>query len=104
MNGAIAMGANPAANRRTVRDEMTLEQLFTTFLELYAKEHKKTWKDDVATFDFHLGRWRLRKSSSIQKVDVIALHSRNIGRILGTVLRKSCGSNFSSAMFNRARE
>src|SRR5438034_1373280 len=38
MNGAIALGANPAAKRRTVRDEMSLGELFETFLELYAKK------------------------------------------------------------------
>jgi len=54
MNGAIAMGVNPAAKRRTVRDEMTLGELFETFLDSYAKEHKKSWRDDVGVFNLHL--------------------------------------------------
>jgi len=101
MNGAIAMGANPAAKRRTVRDEMTLGELFQTFLDSYAKEHKKSWKDDEGVFNLHLNGWRLRKISSIRKVDVIALHS-HIGRTRGQysanrVVELLC------AMFNRAR-
>jgi integrase len=101
MNGAIALGANPAATRRTVRDEMTLGELFETFLNSYAKQHKKSWKDDVGLFNFYLGGWRLRKISSIRKLDVVALHSR-IGRT-----RSQYSANrvveLLCAMFNRAR-
>ncbi len=101
MNGAIALGSNPAAKRRTVRDEMTLGELFETFLELYAKKHKKSWADDVGVFNLHLSGWRLRKISSIRKIDVVTLHSR-IGRTRGQysanrVVELLC------AMFNRAR-
>ena len=32
MNADIAMGENPAAHRRAVRDEMTLAELFATYL------------------------------------------------------------------------
>ena len=35
MNVAIAEGVNPAADRRAVRDEMTLEELFETYSPLY---------------------------------------------------------------------
>jgi hypothetical protein len=101
MNGAIALGSNPAAKRRTVRDEMTLGELFQTFLDLYAQKHKKSWKDDVGVFNLHLSAWRLRKISTIRKIDVVTLHSR-IGRTRGQysanrVVELLC------AMFNRAR-
>jgi len=32
LNGAIARGENPAAKKRIVRDEMTLGELFETYL------------------------------------------------------------------------
>src|SRR5438105_7340756 len=79
MNAAIAMGKNPAADRRAVRDEMTLAELFATYLEHHAKPHKRTWRDDEAMFKFYLTAWHLRKISSIRKVDVVTLHGR-IGR------------------------
>jgi len=75
MNAAIAQGGNPAAQRRAVRDEMTLAELFDTFLTLYAKENKKTWRDDEWMFNKYLHGWRLRKISGITKLDVIKLHA-----------------------------
>jgi integrase len=101
MNGAIALGANPAAKRRTVRDEMTLGELFETFLDSYAKQHKKSWKDDVGIFNLHLNGWRLRKISSIRKLDVVTLHSR-IGRTRGQYCANRVVELLCS-MFNRAR-
>lgn len=102
MNGAIALGANPAAKRRTVRDEMTLGELFETFLDLHAKKHKKSWGDDVGVFNLHLGGWRLRKISGIRKLDVVTLHA-HIGRTRGQyaanrVIELLC------TMFNKARD
>jgi len=79
LNSVIAQGGNPAAKRRAVRAEMTLGELFDTFLTLYAKERKRTWRADQAMFDLYLHGWRLRKLSSIRKADVIALHA-HIGR------------------------
>ena len=37
LNGAIARGENPAAKKRIVRDEMTLGELFETYLERSAR-------------------------------------------------------------------
>jgi integrase len=102
LNGAIARGENPAKTRREVRDEMTLGELFELYLERYAREHKRTWKDDVGTFNLHLSAWRLRRISEIRKLDVVTLHGR-IGRTRGKysanrVVELLC------TMFNRARE
>jgi hypothetical protein len=81
-NSDIALGKNPAADRRAVRDEMTLEQLFETFLEHHAKLHKKTWQDDIGTFNLHLGAWKLKRISEVRKMDVQQLHAR-IGKASG---------------------
>jgi integrase len=101
MNAAIARGENPAAKRREVRDEMTLGELFDTFLTLYAKENKKTWRDDEAMFNLYLHGWRLRKISSISRLDVIKLHV-HLGRTRGKYAANRV-IELLSAMFNRAR-
>lgn len=100
LNADIARGKNPGAERRSVRDEMTLQELFDTWLLLYAKQNKKTWSDDVGTFNLHLKGWKLRKISSITKVDVIRLH-QHIGRTSGQYAANRVVENLS-AMFNRA--
>lgn len=101
MNAVIAQGGNPAQERRSVRAEMTLAELFETFLLLYAKEHKRTWKNDQWTFDKYLHGWRLRKLSSIRRQDVIALHT-HLGRVHGEYTANRVVELLSS-MFNRAR-
>lgn len=101
MNADIALGQNPATARRTVRAEMTLQELFTTFLELYSKKYKKTWSDDQGIFNLHLAGWKLRKVSSIRKMDVVALHS-HIGRTRGQYAANRVVELLCS-MFNRAR-
>jgi integrase len=80
---------------------MTLGELFETFLESYAKEHKKGWKDDVGLFNQHFHGWRLRKISSIRKIDVVTLHSR-IGRTRGKYAANRA-VELLCAMFNRGR-
>jgi integrase len=103
MNGVIAQGGNPASERRSVRAEMTLQELFDTFLALYAKERLRpvTWKNYESIFNSHLHGWKLHKLSSIRRPDVIALHAR-IGR---TDAKHTANRviELLSAMFNRAR-
>jgi Arm DNA-binding domain len=54
MNADIALGTNPAAARRALRAEATLQELFDTYLERHAKIHKRTWSSDVGMFNLHL--------------------------------------------------
>src|SRR5437016_820969 len=101
MNAAIAQGKNPAAQRRAVRDEMTLGELFDTFLTLYAKANKRTWRDDQWMFEKYLHGCRLRKISSITKLDVIKMHA-HIGSTRGKYAANRVVELLCS-MFNRAR-
>src|ERR1035441_2020273 len=101
MNGEIGRGKNPATELRTVRDEMTLDELFQTWLLLFAKANKRTWESDQWMFDKYLHAWRLRKISSIAKMDVVKLH-KHIGETRGQssanrVVELLC------AMYNRAK-
>ena len=75
LNGLIARGENPASQKRLVRDESTLGELFTAYLEHHAKPFKKTWLDDEQMFNFYLNGWRLKKLSDIRHVDVVKLHA-----------------------------
>ena len=101
MNTVIAQGGNPAQERRSVRAEMTLAELFETFLLLYAKENKRTWQNDEWTFNKYLHNWKLSKLSSIRRQDVIALHA-HLGRTHGDYMANRVVELLSS-MFNRAR-
>ena len=101
MNGVIAQGGNPANERRSVRAEMTLQELFDSYLLLFAKERKRTWKQDEWTFNKYLHGWRLRKLSDIRRQDVIQLHS-HIGRTKGKYMANRV-VELLSAIFNRAR-
>jgi integrase len=101
MNAVIAQGGNPAQERRSIRAEMTLQELFDTFLLLYAKERKRTWRNDKQTFDKYLHGWKLRKLSSIRRQDVIDFHAQ-IGRKHGKYMANRVVELLSS-MFNRSR-
>jgi|KBSMisStaDraftv2_1062788.scaffolds.fasta_scaffold38063_1 integrase len=101
MNGKIADGKNPAADRRRLNAESTLGDLFEKFLNEYAREHKKTWNKDVSMFNKHLASWRLRKLSVITKADVQSLHAR-IGRTCGPYAANRTIELLSS-MFSQAR-
>jgi integrase len=100
MNSVIAQGGNPAAERRSVRAEMTLQELFDTYLTLYAKERTRSWKHTEGLFKQHFHRWSLRKLSSINKADVVALHAY-IGRTSGQYAANRA-VELLRAMFNRA--
>jgi integrase len=102
LNGDIARGENPASNKRRIRDEATLKEVFAIYLEQHAKPFKRTWADDEAMFNFHLSPWHFRKISSIRKQDVVMLHAR-IGRASGPYAANRV-TELLSSMFNRARE
>jgi integrase len=101
-NSAISSGKNPAAERRAVRDDMSLAELFDTFLTLHAKAKKRTWKDDEAMFRFYLSIWRTRRISEITRLDVIKLHA-HIGRVHGKYTANRV-IELLRAMFNRAKK
>lgn len=75
LNGKIAAGGNPAEERRGLRQEATLGELFGLYLERHAKPRKRTWKDDDSLYRTHLSPWANRKLSSVSKADVRKLHA-----------------------------
>lgn len=75
INGSIASGRNPAEVKRTLKGEMTFEELFYEYLKRHAQINKKTWREDEPKYKQYLqkplGRKRL---SAIKKSDFIAIH------------------------------
>jgi integrase len=78
-NMKIAGGIDPRTERHAARAEMTLGELFSLYLEVHAKPHKRSWQADVSRFHATLEQWSKRKLSSIRQQDVAALHAR-LGR------------------------
>ena len=69
-------GKNPNEEKKSLRSEMTLGDMFTLFMERYSKHHKKTWKTDEKDIPRFLGHWFQRKLSTITKQDIQALHEK----------------------------
>jgi integrase len=76
LNGQVAAGINPAEQKRGIRQEITLGELFDQYLERHAKAHKKSWETDELRFNAHLAAWRNKKLSSIKRTDVSRLHAK----------------------------
>ena len=71
----IAKGLDPQAAKRAKRQEATLGDLWTHWLE-HAKARKQTWKEDERMYNVFLAGWAGRRLSSIRKSDVQALHAK----------------------------
>lgn len=75
LNAKIASGINPNEEKRSLRSEMTIKNLFERYLERYAKVHKKSWQEDHNQFQRYLRGWENRKLSSIRKSHIQKLHA-----------------------------
>ena len=84
LNGSIAVGNNPAEDKRSLRQESTLGEVFKRYMFEYAKPHKKSWEIDEQRYNVHLIHWQNKKLSAIKKQHVqkllvyIADHQRMI--------------------------
>jgi integrase len=68
--GLFATGGNPAAERRGLKNEATLAELWTLFLNLHAKVRKRSCATDERRWKFHLERFGALPLSSIATADV----------------------------------
>lgn len=98
--GKIALGKDPAAERRAARHEQTVGGLFSFWLETHAKQRKRTWPEDERQYNTFLKPWANRRLSSVKKADVQALHAR-IGEKNGRYAANRLLALFR-AMFNKA--
>lgn len=98
--GAMADGHDPQAERRKKRQEPVLADLFTHWLEVHAKAHKKSWAEDERQYNAYLADWGNRRLSAIARSDVQALHAR-LGRKNGIYTANRVLA-LLRAMFNEA--
>ena len=69
-NGSIAIGQNPAEQKRSLRQESTLGELFGRYMVEYAKPRKKSWEIDEQRYNVHLVHWQNKKLGVIKKQHV----------------------------------
>lgn len=85
INGAIADGKNPALVKRTLKEELTFEELFNDFLEKHSKVKKRTWKSDLSIYNLYLkksiGKLKLSHVSKGHIRTIIAEASTRISPI-----------------------
>jgi integrase len=60
----LAEGRNPNEAARTIREEMTLNELFTIWMDRFAKPHRRTWLDDQRRYDNYMAEPMGRKKLS----------------------------------------
>ncbi|MBF0308981.1 MAG: tyrosine-type recombinase/integrase [Magnetococcales bacterium] len=76
MNGVLAEGENPVHVIQNQPKDMTFADLFGVYLERWAKQRKKTWKDDDSKFRLHLQPLHDKQLSQITRRDVANIHSQ----------------------------
>lgn len=75
LNAKIAEGINPNEEKRAIRNEITLGELFNQYLEQHAKIYKKSWQEDQSQFRRYLSDWGAKKLSAITKKQIQKLHA-----------------------------
>ncbi|HEY9867581.1 MAG TPA: tyrosine-type recombinase/integrase, partial [Candidatus Obscuribacterales bacterium] len=83
VNAALNKGVDPLDEKRALRAEATLAEVFEQYLNCYAREHCKTWQVIEYNFNHYLKDWWNRRVRSIRKQEVQKLHSE---------LGKNCGA------------
>ena len=69
-------GKNPNEEKKKLRAETSLGEMFALYLERYSKHHKKTWQSDERDVPRFLGHLFQRKLSAITKQDIQAIHEK----------------------------
>lgn len=65
LKAQIAQGNNPTETKKEQEQELTFQQLYTEFLENYAKPHRRCWKNDKYVIEKHCQSLFPQKISSI---------------------------------------
>jgi integrase len=77
----VVKGVNPVEEKREqrqqqLRENVTLADLWTYYLENHAKPHKRSWRDDEERYDRHLVAWADWPLTQIDQADVDRLHKK----------------------------
>jgi len=104
VNVAIAENKNPNDAIREQKAEATFNELFKTYLERWAKPHKKTWDEDIRQFKNYIetgSPLTKKKLSRITRTDIATLHSA-IGKTRPITANRVLA--LISSVFGRAAE
>ena len=72
----VANSIDPRKERQKARQEMTLAELFSRYLDEHAKQHKKTWQEDEDQFRLYCQSIKSSTLSSIDRSAITALHAK----------------------------
>jgi len=72
----IVQGIDPRKAKLEARAVSTFGELATDYLEMHAKQHKKSWREDQRQFETYLGPWKAKLLTSIGPADVAKIHSK----------------------------
>lgn len=78
----LSTGQTPQQLRSKKIDEITLGEVFTEYMDRYAIEHTKTWKEMGESFHRYLSDWKDTPIGQIKKGDV-QLFINNLGKERG---------------------
>jgi integrase len=77
----VAEGEDPAVQKYDARHALMMADLAAQYLDMYAKVHKKSWREDARLLHHEvLPNWGHRKAFDITRRDVIALLDRIVER------------------------
>ena len=89
--GRIARGEDPQVKRIADKESITLEQLAAEYLELHAKRHKDSWREDERILRVDLfPAWKNRRAQTIGR--------REVGELLDSIVERG-----SPIMANRVK-
>lgn len=75
LNGEIADGQNPQANKRAMRAEATFADLFAEYIDRHSKLNKKTWAEDEERYRRNIEKSLAKKKlSTISRSDISNIH------------------------------
>ena len=74
LTGDIAKGDNPHTDRKKITTSPTLKELFDYWYDTFAKDHKKTWKNDKRMFDKYCTSLHRKKLDQLTKADIVKWH------------------------------
>jgi len=77
LNGEIALGRDPAEQRRLIRKRATLGDVFDHYRSTHLEPHcnPRSVKEDGRRFDKHLGCWRNRPLVTLRVEEIAMLHT-----------------------------
>lgn len=74
--GEIAVGKNPAADRRLRKQEKTLSDVWDDWFTVHCKPRKKTWKDDERQYKKYLAPFHSTKLSRLTSAKIAKWHAK----------------------------